>query len=218
MAKSIGDLERELPWNEEMVRRFGLAAKTARGQRSAQWLSDRTAALGQRVSPTVIAKLDSGHRGSVLQVWEMVVIAAALEVPPLSLLYPDQMGGPVDWLPGRTVISARPVRWFVGDEVEQDDGKLDGYDMARLREDESVEVRRRRRKSHPLRVARQYLWDREYQQLLRMRIEKARAEGNEIRVAEQTERLNSTEDVMDKHVAWLEQYEMNKNETVPGGD
>jgi hypothetical protein len=48
--------------------------------------------LGYWVSPTVIAKLDSGHRGDVLSVAELVVLAAALDTAPITLLYP----GPYD--------------------------------------------------------------------------------------------------------------------------
>jgi hypothetical protein len=68
----------------------GIAAmKVARGDRTAKWLSDRTDELGYRVSPTVIAKLDSGHRGDVLSVAELLIIAAALDVPPVAVLFPD---------------------------------------------------------------------------------------------------------------------------------
>ena len=75
-------------WAESLVRRVGLAVKKARGNKSAKWLSDETAKLGHRVSPTVIAKLDSGHRGSVLSVAELLVLAAALNIPPGLLLIP----------------------------------------------------------------------------------------------------------------------------------
>jgi hypothetical protein len=75
-------------WSAELVRRIGAAMKAARGSRSAQWLSERTAKLGYKVSPTVIAKLDSGHRGSVLSVAELLVLAAALDIAPTALMYP----------------------------------------------------------------------------------------------------------------------------------
>lgn len=77
-----------LKWSHELVRQIGAAMQKARGKRTAKWLSERTAELGYRVSPTVIAKLDSGHRGNVLSVAELLVIADALEVPPAALLFP----------------------------------------------------------------------------------------------------------------------------------
>nr|CRL82849.1 putative DNA-binding protein [Mycolicibacter nonchromogenicus] len=47
----------------------------------------------------MIAKLDSGHRGSVLSVAELIVLAYALDVPPGALLYPDLPDGTVEVLP-----------------------------------------------------------------------------------------------------------------------
>jgi hypothetical protein len=102
-------------WAELLVRRVGLAIKKARGNKSARWLSDGTAALGYRVSPTVIAKLDSGHRGSVLSVAELLVLAAALDIPPGLLLFPGYPYGQAEFLPGRTAHAQSAVEWFAGD-------------------------------------------------------------------------------------------------------
>ena len=88
-------------WAETLVRRVGLAMKKARGNKSAKWLSDETAALGYRVSPTVIAKLDSGHRGSVLSVAELLILGAALELPPVPCSYRTHWRM-VEALPGAT--------------------------------------------------------------------------------------------------------------------
>lgn len=98
-------------WAKEIVQNIGAALKTARGKKSAAWLSDRTAELGYRVSPTVIAKLDSGHRGSVLSVPELLVFAAALEVPVLDLLCP---GDAVEVLPRNLAGRAEVVEMFTG--------------------------------------------------------------------------------------------------------
>lgn len=114
-------------WVNELVRRTGQAIKTARGGRSAAWLSDRTDELGYRVSPTVIAKLDSGHRGGVLSVVELLVIAAALDVPPVSLLYPDLPDGDVEVLPGEHMSSIGALLRFTGEgdtEPTSDIGRL----------------------------------------------------------------------------------------------
>lgn len=113
MTKSE-DVETESTWGADLVRRFGAAAKAARGSRSANWLSVRTEELGRKVSPTVIAKLDSGHRGEVLQLAEVIVLAAALDVPPLQLIYPDLPDGPVEVLPKRVEPSISAVSWFEG--------------------------------------------------------------------------------------------------------
>ena len=83
--------------------------KAARGDRSAKWLSYRTAELGYCVSPTVIAKLDSGHRGNVLSVAEFVVIAAA-DTAPIALLYPS----PYDSIEQRQICSASTTEVIPG--------------------------------------------------------------------------------------------------------
>lgn len=101
-------------WAPDLVRRVGIAIKKARGTRSANWLSDRTAALGYRISPSVIAKLDSGHRGSVLSVAELFVLAAALEVPPALLLFPSYPDGAVKLLPELEVWAWGAVDWLSG--------------------------------------------------------------------------------------------------------
>ena len=103
-------------WSEELVKRVGAAVKNARGTKSAKWLSDRTAQLGYRISPTVIAKLDSGHRGNVLSIPELFVLAAAVDIPPALLLFPDYPDGSVELLPGRDAGNRMAVKWLSGSE------------------------------------------------------------------------------------------------------
>lgn len=99
-------------WAKELVKRAGKAIKDARKGRSAAWLSDRTAELGYRVSPTVIAKLDSGHRGSVLSVPELIVLAAALNTSPVALVYPGPYGQKIEILPGMLASEIDAAEWF----------------------------------------------------------------------------------------------------------
>jgi hypothetical protein len=106
-------------WSEKLVRRIGAAMKTARGTRSAKWLSDRTAELGYRVSPTVIAKLDSGHRGNVLSVAELLVLAAALDTTPTVLLYPGPYDHETELLPGVQSTEFVAAQWFSGNHDSQ---------------------------------------------------------------------------------------------------
>ena len=101
-------------WAQDLVKRVGAAAKKARGTKSAKWLSDRTAELGYRISPTVIAKLDSGHRGSVLSVAELLVLAAALNMPPALLLFPGYPDGDAELLPGLDAAGHEAVDWLSG--------------------------------------------------------------------------------------------------------
>lgn len=104
-------------WARALVERVGKAVKEARKGRSAAWLSDRTAELGYRISPTVIAKLDSGHRGDVLSVPELIVLAAALDTAPVALLYPnpgDELSNVVQVLPAVETTGFEAAQWFSG--------------------------------------------------------------------------------------------------------
>ncbi|CAM60322.1 MULTISPECIES: DNA-binding protein [Mycobacteroides] len=124
--------ERDDDWAAELVKRVGKAMKDARNGRSATWLSDRTAELGYRVPATVISKLDSGHRGSVLGVAELVVLAAALDMPPVALLYPALPDGEVDLLPGEPVRSLNAVEWFSGHTPRSGIGSAGAIDPSRM--------------------------------------------------------------------------------------
>lgn len=99
-------------WAKELVQRIGRTMRVARGGKSAAWLSDRTAELGYRISPTVIAKLDSGHRGSVLSVAELVVLASALNTSPVALVYPGPYDEEVDLFPGERWAQFTAAQWF----------------------------------------------------------------------------------------------------------
>lgn len=101
-------------WARALVERVGKAVKEARKGKSAVWLSDRTAELGYRISPTVIAKLDSGHRGDVLSVPELLVLAAALNTSPVNLVYPGPYQNKVEILPGSESEEIVAVQWFSG--------------------------------------------------------------------------------------------------------
>ncbi len=104
------------PWDVALVRNIGAAMKRARGAKSARELSDETADLGYRISPTILAKLDSGHRGAVLNVSELLALAAALDIPPILLMFGDGYpGGDVEYLPGRNASNLQAAQWFSGE-------------------------------------------------------------------------------------------------------
>ncbi|MBR7191927.1 helix-turn-helix transcriptional regulator [Gordonia sp. SCSIO 19800] len=87
---------------------------------SAQELSDRTAELGMRVSRPRIAALEGGKRGGDISVPELLVLARALGVPPLGLLYPGIPGEFVEPLPESDGVpsmttSIAAALWFSGE-------------------------------------------------------------------------------------------------------
>ncbi len=100
-------------WQESTTRRIAEEVRRLRGNRSAQWLSDRTAELGRRVTRATISDMETGRRNRV-EVAELLVIAAALDVPPLLLLYPDMPHGRVEYLPGEIITGTEALDRFTG--------------------------------------------------------------------------------------------------------
>lgn len=101
-------------WAEEQAKTIGAAVRDLRGKRPGQWLSDETERAGHRVPRTTISELESGKRKSVSTA-ELCLLAWALKVPPIRLLYPDLPDGPVEIIPGKTVPSIEAATWFAGE-------------------------------------------------------------------------------------------------------
>jgi len=100
-------------WAESTAYRIGIAVKALRGKHSAQWLADRTKNLGHPISRTAISNLEVGRKLS-LDVPELIVLAMALGVPPLLLLYPELSAGEVEVLPGQRTTAWSAAQWFAG--------------------------------------------------------------------------------------------------------
>jgi transcriptional regulator with XRE-family HTH domain len=103
-------------WARQLTHRVAAEVKRRRGEHTVQWLSDRTADYGLRISRSRISDLERGDRGGLLGVAELLVLSAALDVPPILLLFPGVPGEPVEMLPGRVVESWDAARWFTGEE------------------------------------------------------------------------------------------------------
>lgn len=65
----------------DQARRIGAAVKAIRGDRSAQWLSERTKEVGMAISRSTIADIENRRRRYVSTA-ELCVLAWALKVPP----------------------------------------------------------------------------------------------------------------------------------------
>jgi transcriptional regulator with XRE-family HTH domain len=100
-------------WADETTARIAAEIKRLRGERSGQWLSDRTAELGHRVSRSTISEIETGRRKSIT-VTDLVLLAAALSTAPVALLYPGPYDEVTDVLPGVPVRQLRAATWFSG--------------------------------------------------------------------------------------------------------
>jgi hypothetical protein len=80
---------------------------------SAHELADATARLGYSITRSQIANYESGRKQS-LDVAELLVIAAALDIAPLELLYPGEPDQTVKRLPGQPATTSDAISWFTG--------------------------------------------------------------------------------------------------------
>lgn len=103
-------------WHSAFGQRVGHELKTRRQQLglSAAKLAERTEELGYPISRVLIAKIENGHRAG-LEVAELVILAAALEVPPVQLLFGDLAGGQVEVLPGIHATCWDAIKWTSGE-------------------------------------------------------------------------------------------------------
>ncbi len=87
-----------------------------RGRLSAQQLADATTKLGYPITRSQIANYESGRKQS-LDITELLVLAAALNVPALSLLFPDRPDHTIDILPDTPATTLDAITRFVGEPL-----------------------------------------------------------------------------------------------------
>src|SRR6478609_875348 len=103
-------------WELDLAKRVGQAVQKRRNalNLTAQQLAERTAELGYPITRVAISKIETNKRVGKLDVAELLVLAAALDIPPVLLLFPGFPDGPVESLPGRDTESRKAVLWFSG--------------------------------------------------------------------------------------------------------
>jgi transcriptional regulator with XRE-family HTH domain len=100
-------------WQKNMTDTIGREVKRHRGDRSHLWLQQQTEKLGLKVSRSGISQLENGNRTSI-SVAEWLILAAALEVPPLLLLWPRYPDGDAQLLPDLPATAIDGVNWASG--------------------------------------------------------------------------------------------------------
>jgi transcriptional regulator with XRE-family HTH domain len=96
--------------------RVGAAVQARRKAQNmtAVQLSERTKELGYPITRVTITKIETNNRAGKLDVAEWLVLAAALNVPPALLLFPDYPDGNVKLLPEHDTDTQRAVAWLAG--------------------------------------------------------------------------------------------------------
>lgn len=106
---NIGD-----EWHRATAERVGGAVAKARrvAGLSAQALADRCAELGAPIHRVTVTKIENGR--ARFDLGELLILAQALDVPPMTLVYPDMPDGEVEVLPGVIQTSWEAYRWATG--------------------------------------------------------------------------------------------------------
>lgn len=103
---------------------------------TAQQLADRCAQLGVAFPRAVLANFENRRRPTV-SIAELLVLAAALDVPPMLLLVPLGRVDSIEILPGRCLPPRRALGWLDGEEsfdLETDEARgLDWMDRRSTR-------------------------------------------------------------------------------------
>jgi hypothetical protein len=110
-------------WAAQIAKQVGQGVAHYRGQArdvrggklTAQALADRCAGLGLPMDRTVIAKLEKGTRQTIT-VGELVVLARALNIPPVQLLFPLGRAAETEIFPGESVDTWDALKWFTGEQ------------------------------------------------------------------------------------------------------
>lgn len=123
-------------WELSISQRFGDAVVRRRKALgiSATQLWERTKTLGYPVTRVAISKIENNARNGKLEVAEVFALAAALEIPPSLLLFPDYPDGQLEAIPQRLSTSGDASRWMSGlVELPALDGAIPspGFDLVR---------------------------------------------------------------------------------------
>jgi transcriptional regulator with XRE-family HTH domain len=120
-------------WADQQASRVAAAVRDLRKMRgrSAQWVADRTTDLGYPISRATIADLENGRRKWVT-ISELMILARALNAPPIALLYPEPLDDDlIEILPGLQGSKMVGLQWFSGESDTPAPGICDDADEYR---------------------------------------------------------------------------------------
>lgn len=155
----------EQDWAVELAHGVADEVKRLRKERglSVAKLADRTGELGYPIGASVLTNFEAKRRGSRLDVAELLVLAAALDVPPALLLFPGYPDGGVAYLPGRRQRSRAAVEWVSGNRAlrapDGDEALLGAFPTEMVRRANARQELRQRTGLRFLRAAREFTDD-----------------------------------------------------------
>jgi transcriptional regulator with XRE-family HTH domain len=104
-------------FENNLASRFGFALSTRRKalKVTASEVARLTAELGYPISRGAIAKIESNSRSGKIDLAEVLVLSAALDIPPLLLLFPGfATDGGAEVVPGVLTKEDEALRWMSG--------------------------------------------------------------------------------------------------------
>jgi transcriptional regulator with XRE-family HTH domain len=109
-------------WADGLHRRIATTIREARTREgmSAQHVADATQELGYPISRDKIANYEAGRKQG-LDIAEFLVLAAALRMPPISLLFDGPPDEAVEVLPGDHATIVEGMAWLSGDPALAED-------------------------------------------------------------------------------------------------
>lgn len=112
-------------WQLSTAERVGGAVLARRKQlgMTAVELARKTKEFGYPIHRTTITKIETNQRAGKLDLAEIMVLAAALNLPPIMLIFPDGPFRRVEVLPGLEDESIRGALWFTGEWADAREGE-----------------------------------------------------------------------------------------------
>lgn len=118
----LTDMQSNESWVENLAKQIGKGIDSARGKHSDQWIADRTAMLGHPMSRTAISEYRRGKR-KIVPVTDLFVIAAALGVPPVALLFPGLPDARSELIPATDKpVAFDALQWVTGERQTLPEG------------------------------------------------------------------------------------------------
>lgn len=112
-------------WAEQWALTIRQNIAAIRGKVSTRELAERCAALGYPIARSTIAGIENGDRKAV-SLPELAVLARALGVPPVRLLFDLRVGDvPGEVLPGVEALPVEGLEWFAGRARLAADGSVE---------------------------------------------------------------------------------------------
>lgn len=109
-------------WQEEIIANIGQAIEKAREGKSDRWIAERTEKLGNPLSRTAVSEYRRGVRKTI-SVADWLTLAAALGVPPVSLLLPELPDGSISLLPELGKVNQfDALLWIIGERQTLPEG------------------------------------------------------------------------------------------------